>query len=68
MRRDPNPQLAFTTGIHYCLGAHLARLEAGIALNTILDRYAEFTLTGLEWYPTYALCNLKRLTFDIRRT
>ncbi|GAA2311636.1 cytochrome P450 [Streptomyces violaceusniger] len=68
IRRDPNPQLAFTTGIHYCLGAHLARLEAGIALNTILDRYAEFTLTGLEWYPTYALCNLKRLTFDVRRT
>ncbi|MFG2680495.1 cytochrome P450 [Streptomyces sp. NPDC048392] len=67
IHRDPNPQLAFTTGIHYCLGAHLARLEAKIALNAILDRYTELTPTGLVWYPTYALCNPKRLTFDVRR-
>jgi cytochrome P450 len=67
IHRDSNPQLAFTTGIHYCLGAHLARLEARIALNAILNRYSELTLTGMDWYQSYALCNPKRLTFDVRR-
>lgn len=36
--RDPNPHLGFGRGIHYCLGAPLARLETKIALTTLLDR------------------------------
>jgi cytochrome P450 len=41
LERDPNPQLGFGWGLHYCLGANLARLEARIALRTLLDRYRE---------------------------
>ena len=39
--RDPNPHLAFGRGIHYCLGAPLARLEGRIALGILLERYPD---------------------------
>jgi cytochrome P450 len=43
VRREPNPHLAFGSGIHYCLGAPLTRLEARVALGIIFRR-----LAGLE--------------------
>ncbi|MBA4496391.1 cytochrome P450 [Paenactinomyces guangxiensis] len=47
--RKPNPHLAFGFGIHFCLGAPLARLEGKIALRTILERLNEIQyLTGSE--------------------
>jgi cytochrome P450 len=54
--RDPNPHLAFGHGIHFCLGAALARLEARVALSDLLARLDEFHLAGEEpWEPRRAL-------------
>lgn len=38
LARTPNRHLAFGQGLHYCLGAPLARLEAGVALPALLRR------------------------------
>jgi cytochrome P450 len=54
--RAPNPHLAFGHGIHACLGAPLARLEAGIALADFLGRVKDFELaTDEPWEPRQAL-------------
>ncbi|MBA4541528.1 MULTISPECIES: cytochrome P450 [Thermoactinomyces] len=44
LRRNPNPHLSFGKGIHFCLGAPLARLEAKIALEEFLKRYSSIAL------------------------
>ena len=44
--RDPNPHLAFGHGVHFCLGAHLARLEIRVALEEVLPSVESFTLAG----------------------
>ena len=41
IRRTPNRHIAFGHGIHFCLGAPLARLEAKIALTLLLERFHE---------------------------
>ncbi|HEX5407196.1 MAG TPA: cytochrome P450 [Pseudonocardiaceae bacterium] len=42
--REPNAHLAFGHGIHYCLGAPLARLEGEIAFGKLLSRFSSITL------------------------
>jgi cytochrome P450 len=42
--RDPNRHLAFGTGIHACLGATLARLEAEVAFTELLNRFPDLAL------------------------
>jgi cytochrome P450 len=54
--RDPNPHIAFGHGIHSCLGAPLARLEARIALADFLQRIEKFELASDQpWEPRRAL-------------
>ncbi|MNI17995.1 Cytochrome P450 [compost metagenome] len=42
IRRNPNSHLAFGHGIHFCLGAQLARLESKIAIETLFERFPDF--------------------------
>ena len=44
--RVPNPHLSFGHGVHFCLGAHLARLEIRVALEETFDRVESFELAG----------------------
>jgi cytochrome P450 len=51
IERDGSSHLAFGGGIHFCLGAHLARLEAQIALGTLFQRFPNLALEtdAIEW-------------------
>ncbi|MDO9299134.1 cytochrome P450 [Bradyrhizobium sp.] len=56
--------LSFGGGIHHCLGAQLARLEAEVAIATLLRRLPELKLDDAEnpeWRPSFVLRGLKQL-------
>jgi cytochrome P450 len=56
--------LSFGGGIHFCLGAQLARIEAEVAISTLLRQLPELRLDDAEnpeWRPTFVLRGLKQL-------
>ncbi|HEX6386806.1 MAG TPA: cytochrome P450 [Anaerolineae bacterium] len=61
--RKPNPHLAFGSGIHYCLGAPLARLEGQIAIDTLLRRMPNLALAtdSPQYNDNYVLRGLATL-------
>jgi cytochrome P450 PksS len=65
LAREPNRHLAFGLGIHYCLGAPLARLEGQIAINTLLRRAPDLRLavapSALLWRKGLVLRGLAAL-------
>ncbi len=49
-RPNANRHLAFAAGVHYCLGASLAKLEAQVAITTLIRRFPNLELAGApEW-------------------
>ncbi|MCX2184637.1 cytochrome P450 [Streptomyces sp. SKN60] len=65
VHRDPRGHLAFGHGIHYCLGAPLARLEGKIAIRSLLERFPRLELDpdagSLEWLPGLLIRGTRRL-------
>ena len=56
LTRSPNPHIAFGHGIHFCLGAALARLEGRVALTHLLDEFSDIELADeIPWEPRQAL-------------
>ena len=64
--REPNPHIAFGHGIHFCLGAPLARLEASIALPDLLAHLGQFELAEEQWEPRSALHVLGPSSLPVR--
>ena len=69
--RDSGGHVAFGLGIHYCLGAPLARLEAEIAFRGLLERYGEMALAvrpdELRWRPSSLIHGLEALPIRLVR-
>ena len=65
IQRNPNHHIAFGAGIHYCIGAPLARLEGQVAINALLKRYPRIRLDtpidSLEWNDSLLLHGMKAL-------
>lgn len=50
VRRDPNPHVGFGHGVHFCLGANLAKLEIRVLYEELLPRFARIEPAGpVEW-------------------
>lgn len=67
--RKPNPHLTFGHGIHFCLGAPLARLESQIALRYAIKRFPNIRLADPfepEWHDSLILRGLKSLPVRLR--
>ena len=69
IHRKPNPHLTFGHGIHFCLGAPLARLEARVALRLLLERYRDIEVAGdeqVEHRNPWTMVAVTRLPLQVR--
>jgi cytochrome P450 len=66
--RDPNPHLAFGHGVHFCLGAHLARLEMRVVFEELLPVFDRLELAGpVEWTRSNRHTGIRHLPLRVQR-
>jgi cytochrome P450 len=67
--RNPNEHVSFGEGIHFCLGAPLARLEGAIAIESMLEKFPRLQLANpnakLEYRGSMALRGLSELRLSV---
>lgn len=69
IRREDRSKLPFGAGVHFCLGAHLARLQAECVVRQLFQRFPELRLTGepLHWRESVLLRGVKALPLSTVR-
>ncbi|MFD9427417.1 MULTISPECIES: cytochrome P450 [unclassified Streptomyces] len=66
LSRQDNPHVTFGAGIHYCLGAPLARIELAASFGELLRKAPTMRVTAEpEWHPGYVIRGLKELRVEL---
>ena len=66
--RDPNPHVGFGMGVHFCLGAPLARVELAVTFERLLARWPRLALAGAPVRrPTFVLRGYRQVPVDLGR-
>ncbi|MGW8883088.1 cytochrome P450 [Streptomyces sp. NPDC055749] len=66
LSRPDNPHITFGAGIHYCLGAPLARIELAASFGELLRKAPDMRLVAEpEWHPGYVIRGLKELNVEL---
>jgi cytochrome P450 len=66
--RDPNPHVGFGHGIHFCLGANLAKLEMRVLFEELLPRFADIQVTRpVEWTRSNRHTGIRHMYVEMER-
>jgi cytochrome P450 len=67
--RDPNPHLAFGHGVHFCLGANLARLEMRAVFEALLPAFSRYELVEpVEWTRSNRHTGIRHMVVELTRS